>query len=53
MSSWIKKFLDRLAKANNEAFEGQIPDCCGTPKKYSSTDANQVNKGVNKEKTLG
>lgn len=36
MGNWLKNFLDKLAKANEESFHGQIPDCCGTPKAGSS-----------------
>jgi len=28
MSNWLKKFLDKLAKANDQAFSSQKMDCC-------------------------
>lgn len=41
MGNWLKNFLDKLAKANDEAFQGKIPDCCGTPKEESSNKVKQ------------
>jgi len=28
MFKWIKKFIEKLAKENSEAFHGQKLDCC-------------------------
>jgi hypothetical protein len=32
MIKWIKNFLDRLAKSNQETFEGRPLDCCSLNK---------------------
>jgi hypothetical protein len=47
MANFLKKFLDKLAKANDEAFEGQIPDCCGSAK---PGEPNQAKQPVKKSK---
>lgn len=33
MKNWIKRFLERLAKANNESFGTGRMDCCKLNKK--------------------
>lgn len=33
MIKWIKRFLDRLAKSNAEAFNNKPLDCCSLNKK--------------------
>lgn len=35
MLEWIKKFLDKLAKANAEEFGNERMDCCNLNKKKS------------------
>lgn len=40
MTKWIKKFIEKLAKANEDAFQGQKLDCCDLNKQYN----NQGNK---------
>jgi hypothetical protein len=41
MAKWLKNFLDKLAKANDEAFDGKIPDCCGACKDGESCGAKE------------
>lgn len=33
MLNWIKKFLDKLAKANTEQFGNERMDCCNLNRK--------------------
>ena len=33
MLKWIKKFLDKLAKANQETFGNERMDCCNLNRK--------------------
>lgn len=28
MTKWLQKFIEKLAKANTDAFQGQKLDCC-------------------------
>ncbi len=32
MIKWIKKFIDNLAKSNNETYQGRPLDCCSLNK---------------------
>lgn len=36
MINWLKKFIDKLAKSNEEAFHGKPMDCCSLNKKPDS-----------------
>lgn len=41
MKNWIKVFLEKLAKSNEESFKGQRVDCCTLNRKNekSKTDS--------------
>jgi len=42
MANWFQRFIEQLAKANSEAFQGKKLDCC---------DLNKQNKNQVKKKT--
>lgn len=45
MRDWFKKFLEKLAKANEEAFKGQRMDCCDLNRSNNTGSVNN-NKRV-------
>jgi len=44
MLKWIRKFLEKLAKENNEAFHGQRLDCCDLNRQNSKQKSIRNNK---------
>ena len=36
---WLKKWLKKLAEANEKNFGGQPPDCCGVIKAHPKREA--------------
>ena len=47
--SWIKKWLEKLAEANEKNFGGQPPDCCGSMKTHPKP-VTQAPKNVKAQK---
>ncbi|MGV8905427.1 MAG: LDCC motif putative metal-binding protein [Acetobacterium sp.] len=48
MASWFQKFLDKLAKANSDAFHGQKIDCCDLNKQNNDQKTKMEN--INQKK---
>lgn len=38
MKNWLKKFIDKLAKANEESFGDKPLDCCSLNKENNSNN---------------
>jgi|GEM_PF-656437 len=44
MAKWFQKFLEKLSKANSDAFQGQKLDCCDLNKQNKNQAENQDKK---------
>lgn len=49
MAKWLQKFLDKLAKANSDAFQGQKLDCCDLNKQNKKKDSKAKTENSNKK----
>lgn len=36
MAKWLRKFIEKLAKANSDSFQGQKLDCCQLNRKSNN-----------------
>lgn len=50
MINWIKKWLEKLADANEKNFGGQPPDCCGSMKTHPKPETQAPENVKLKEK---
>lgn len=41
MKKWLKNFIEKIAKANNDNFKGKKLDCCDLNQKTNETSKKQ------------